>query len=124
MTSSSHKDAVLAFLRLVVAGDIRKGYDMYIHPDFRHHNAYYKGDKESLMVGMEENHVQFPAKAFDVKRVIEEGDTVVTHSSISLTGMSEIAVVHIFRFADEKIIEMWDIGQKVPKESPNENGMF
>ncbi|HLC76053.1 MAG TPA: nuclear transport factor 2 family protein [Candidatus Peribacterales bacterium] len=124
MKSSSHKDTVLSFLHLAVAGDIWKAYNAYIHPDFRHHNAYYKGDRESLMVGMEENHKQFPAKAFDVKRILEEGDIVITHSSITLTGMAEIAVVHIFRFQDEKIIEMWDLGQEVPKDMPNENGMF
>lgn len=123
MTKSPHKDAVLSFLKLVVRGDIREAYDTYIHPEFRHHNAYYKGDRASLMAGMEENHIKFPAKKFDVKRVIEQGDTVVTHSSISLTGMAEIAVMHMFRFQDEKIIEMWDVGQEIPKDSPNENGV-
>lgn len=124
MTHSPHKDAVLALLNLVVAGKIREGYTEYIHQNFRHHNAYYKGDRESLMTGMEENHIKFPAKKFDVKRIIEEGDTVITHSSISLAGMNEISVVHIFRFADEKIIEMWDVGQEIPNDSPNENGVF
>ena len=35
-----------------------------------------------------------------------------------------IAVVHIFRFERGRIAELWDIGQPVPKESPNANGMF
>jgi predicted SnoaL-like aldol condensation-catalyzing enzyme len=34
------------------------------------------------------------------------------------------AVVHIFRFEDERIVELWDVGQPVPKESPNQYGMF
>lgn len=34
------------------------------------------------------------------------------------------AVVHIFRFQDNKIVELWDIGQPIPEDSPNENGMF
>lgn len=34
------------------------------------------------------------------------------------------AVMHILRFKDNKIIEMWDFGQEVPAEMPNENGMF
>jgi predicted SnoaL-like aldol condensation-catalyzing enzyme len=34
------------------------------------------------------------------------------------------AVVHIFRFHKGKIVEMWDVGQPVPKDSPNENGML
>jgi predicted SnoaL-like aldol condensation-catalyzing enzyme len=36
----------------------------------------------------------------------------------------EHAVVHIVRFDGEKIAEMWDVGQAVPADSPNENGMF
>jgi len=34
------------------------------------------------------------------------------------------AVVHIFRFAGARIAELWDIGQPVPENSPNEYGMF
>tara|TARA_R110000796_G_scaffold88850_3_gene191833 strand:+ start:43799 stop:43912 length:114 start_codon:yes stop_codon:yes gene_type:complete len=36
----------------------------------------------------------------------------------------EIAVVHIFRFKKERIIELWDLGQVISKDSPNENGLF
>lgn len=34
------------------------------------------------------------------------------------------AIVHIFRFQNGQIVEMWDIGQQIPENSPNENGMF
>ena len=36
----------------------------------------------------------------------------------------EYAVVHIARFADGKIAELWDLGQEIPKDSPNALGMF
>jgi predicted SnoaL-like aldol condensation-catalyzing enzyme len=39
-------------------------------------------------------------------------------------GDSGIAVVHIFRFQGNNIAELWDIGQAMPENSPNENGMF
>jgi hypothetical protein len=32
--------------------------------------------------------------------------------------------VHILRFEGSRIGEMWDIGQEIPKESPNALGMF
>jgi predicted SnoaL-like aldol condensation-catalyzing enzyme len=35
-----------------------------------------------------------------------------------------VALVHIFRFADGRIVELWDVGQPVPEESPNQYGMF
>ena len=30
----------------------------------------------------------------------------------------------IFRFDGNHIIEMWDLGQQIPDNMPNENGMF
>jgi len=34
------------------------------------------------------------------------------------------AVVHIFRFEDDRIVELWDLGQAIPQDSPNRHGMF
>jgi predicted SnoaL-like aldol condensation-catalyzing enzyme len=33
-------------------------------------------------------------------------------------------VVHLFRFENGRIVELWDIGTPVMDEGPNENGMF
>jgi predicted SnoaL-like aldol condensation-catalyzing enzyme len=35
-----------------------------------------------------------------------------------------IAVVHIFRFENGKIAELWDVGQAVPDGAVNEHSMF
>jgi predicted SnoaL-like aldol condensation-catalyzing enzyme len=35
-----------------------------------------------------------------------------------------IALIHIFRFENEMIIEMWDLGEQIPSELINENGPF
>jgi predicted SnoaL-like aldol condensation-catalyzing enzyme len=32
--------------------------------------------------------------------------------------------VHIFRFEQGRIVELWDLGQEVPESSPNQYGMF
>ena len=34
------------------------------------------------------------------------------------------ALVHLFRFEGDRIAELWDIGQAVPEQSVNANGMF
>jgi predicted SnoaL-like aldol condensation-catalyzing enzyme len=36
----------------------------------------------------------------------------------------EYAVVHIARIEGGRIVELWDVGQEIPKDSPNANGMF
>jgi len=74
---------------------------------------------------MEENAGQNPNKTLEVKLAIQEGDTVAVHSHVR-QNPSDLggAVVHIFRFQNNHIVEMWDIGQPIPENSPNENGMF
>jgi len=74
---------------------------------------------------MKENHVQFPNMRITVKYVIGDGDLVAIHSHIVLRpGETGVAVVHLFRFQGDKIVEMWDCGQPVPADSPNKDGMF
>jgi predicted SnoaL-like aldol condensation-catalyzing enzyme len=95
-----------------------------VHPQFSHHNPYFKGD-ENLLTGMEESGVQFPKKIFEAVRVLEDGDFVAVHGKVRLKPeLPEIALIHIFRFAGDLIIEEWEAAQEVPKESPNEKGMF
>lgn len=119
------KEIATSFLQLASSGKAREAYEKYIHPEFRHHNSYFRGDAESLRAGMEENAAKFPNKVFDIQRILEDGDLAAVHSRIQLApNMPEMAVVHIFRFADDRIIELWDVGQQVPKESLNENGTF
>ena len=36
----------------------------------------------------------------------------------------EMAIVHIFRFDGDKIVEEWDLSQQIPGDAPNENGLF
>lgn len=52
-----------------------------------------------------------------------DGLTVITHSLVAKQQMN-IAVVHIFRFENSKIVELWDLGQVIEMNSPNCNGMF
>jgi len=123
--NSAHKQAALSFLQLVVAGRIDEAYDAYVNPDMRHHNPSFAGDAASLKKAMKENHLQFPHKVLEPQHVVEEGELVVVHSKIRLqTDGPRVAALHIFRFKGDRIAEMWDVGQPVPKDSPNENGMF
>ncbi len=119
------KERALDFLQLVVAGNIDEAYDSYINLRGVHHNVYYAADFASLKKGMKDNHAQFPNKRLMVKNVISEGSLVAVHSNIVMKpGEPGVAVVHIFRFEDGKIAEMWDVGQSIPLDSPNRRGAF
>src|SRR6185436_13939515 len=102
-------------------GNVREAYQQHIAPGFRHHNAYFRGDAESLMKGMEENAAKNPNKTMEVQRAIEEGDLVAVHSRVRMKpGDLGVALVHIFKFQGDRIVELWDLGEPVPESSPNE----
>lgn len=119
----SNKDKAISFLKMAGTGDVQNAYDKYIAPNFIHHNQYFKGDRQSLLNAMAEAHKTMPNKVIDVKHVYEDGNTVITHSYVAKEGM-DIAVVHIFRFEGDKVVELWDLGQMIEKNIPNENGAF
>jgi predicted SnoaL-like aldol condensation-catalyzing enzyme len=123
--ASTIKENAVSFLTLAASGKVRAAYDNYVSPKFRHHNAYFPGDAESLQAGMAEAHKKFPNTTLEVQHVLAEGELVAVHSRVRHSSDTpEIAVVHIFRFEGGRIVELWDVGQEAPKDSPNENGMF
>lgn len=121
----SLKEISISFLQNVAAGNVREVYQKYVGPDFLHHNPFFPGDSKSLMIAMEENATKKPNKRFEVKLAIQEKDIVTVFSHIKQNPEDfGAAVVHIFRFKDNQIVEMWDVSQLIPEDSPNKNGMF
>lgn len=124
-TAQARKEAAKDFLRLVASGNVREAFHKYVGPEFRHHNAFFRSDAESLRAAMEENAAQSPNKVLEIQRALEDGDLVAVHSHIRQQPDDRgAAVVHIFRFEGDRIAEAWDVGQAVPESSPNELGMF
>lgn len=121
---NKQKDIAKAFLQGVVTDKVREVYDLYTLPDFKHHNGFFSGDRESLLEGMLNSNSVFPNKKLTIKLTIAEPPYVTVLSQVQITDGKEVAVVHMYRFEGEKIAEMWDISQEVPKNSPNKNGMF
>ena len=123
--ADSNKNAAVSFLKMVASGKVQEAYSKFVGEGFRHHNPFFEGSAESLQAGMQANALQNPDKVMDVKRVIAEGELVAVHSYVQQrSGERGAAVVHIFRFENGKIMELWDLGQPVPDESPNQFGMF
>lgn len=125
MNMSSRKETAVSFLQMVAAGDVREAFVQFTSGEFLHHNPYFRGDAESIILGMEENAHKNPEKMFEVKHALEEGERIAVHSHVRQhPGDIGAAVVHLFRFEGQRIVEMWDVGQPIPSESPNENGVF
>ncbi|MBX7115577.1 MAG: nuclear transport factor 2 family protein [Myxococcaceae bacterium] len=121
----ANKTAALDFLRLAAAGHVDEAYAKFVSPRLVHHNAYFAGDVDTLKAAMRDSARQNPAAHLDVKRAVEENDVVAVHSHMRLQPDTPgIAVVHLMRFENGRIVEWWDIGQQLPADSPNHNGVF
>ena len=121
----THKQAAVEFLQLVVKGLIDEAYQKHVDMPGKHHNPYFPAGFPALKESMIENHVRFPNKQLMVRNVLGDDDMAVVHSHIVLRpGETGVAAVHLFRFHGDKIVEMWDVGQPVPTDSPNKDGAF
>ena len=119
------KKAAVEFMSLVGSGKVQEAFERHVGQDFRHHNPFFRGDAKSLQTAMAENAAKNPNKKVDVQFALEEGDRVAVFSRIRQNpGHLGAAAVHIFRFDEDRIAELWDVGQEVPADSVNENGMF
>jgi len=117
------KAVATQFLKLAAAGNARQGAAQLVTRDFRHHNVHFPGDGESLFAAMDQNAAQFPGKQLEVVQALQEGDRVATLCMVRHTPEEPGFVVsHWFRFEDEKIAELWDLAQEIPKETPNQYG--
>lgn len=125
MTTPGQTDIAVEFLTLCASGKVREAYDRHVAGNFRHHNAYFPGDRDSLLTAMEQSAQSEPNKSFTVRQTIASADRVAVLSHLRRAHADqEYAVVHILRFEDGKIAEMWDVAQEIPRDSPNQLGMF
>ena len=123
-TGIDRRAVALTFLKHARAGQ-RAEAERLLAPGARHHNPYFAAGMPALLDATEAAAKSAPDRTFEVKRVIAGDDSVVVHSHMrQRPGESGVSVVHIFRFDGDRIAEMWDVGQPVPADNPNSDGMF
>ncbi len=119
-----NKETAINFLKFTSSGRVKDAYERFVHKDFIHHNAYFKGDRESLLKAMEESAKEFPEAQLSPIHVLEDENLVAVFSRINLNPEMTFAVTHVLKFKDGKIIEAWETNQEMLNDSPNENGIF
>ena len=120
----TNKQSALEFLQLIIAGKIDEAYQKYADMSGKHHNTFTPAGFEALKQGMKDNDAKFPNKKLEVQHALADGNLVAVHSKLTLRPAMELIAIHLLRFDNGKIVELWDCSQPVPKDLPNKEGVF
>jgi predicted SnoaL-like aldol condensation-catalyzing enzyme len=123
-STAANKKLVVDFYRTVfIEKRVVEGFERFVAPEYIQHNPLLPTGREAAVKFLAPRTTR--ESIADIKRVIAEGDLVVlhVHSRNNLADRGR-AVVDIFRVADDKIVEHWDVVQAVPPTSANTNTMF
>lgn len=124
-TLATNKRLVTAFYDAAIN---QKDYDRavaYLGPEYKQHNPTAGDGAAGLKGFIDFLKAKFPMQHGDIKQILADGDLVALHvHSTRGDGTPGRAIVDIFRIANGKVVEHWDVIQDIPEKSANSNGMF
>ena len=115
---------VLEMYREVLIGMDADRVDRYMAPDYLQHSALAEPGVAGLKAFLRQVRAQTPDAVQEIKRAFVDGDHVVVHGHVRpVPSEPGLAVIDIFRVADGRVAEHWDVIQPIVP-GPNPNSLF
>ena len=123
-----NKQVVVDYYQTAFSGDPEQAVAAHFGSRYIQHNPDAADGPEAFIGFVHWLRGEYPGLRLDIKRVIAEGDMVVTHAHLDLEPGNASnpgrALADFFRLEDGKVVEHWDVIQDVPNHAANPNGMF
>jgi predicted SnoaL-like aldol condensation-catalyzing enzyme len=103
--------------------DVRSAFDTYVAEDYVQHNPGLPDGRDAArdpLAAMFDD----PGFVPEVVRLLVDGDLCAVHLRISRDGAPVAAVVDLYRWAGDQVVEHWDVIQPWPATSANDHPMF
>lgn len=100
--------------------------DRYVHPDLIQHNRHLPNGSAALAEFLPVLFGELmPDGEWRILRMMADDDLAAVHSHvIPQPGSLGMVVVDVFRVADDKIVEHWDVSNDVPETTVSGNTVY
>ncbi|MEV6638124.1 nuclear transport factor 2 family protein [Actinoplanes sp. NPDC051470] len=122
---SEHRAAFARFVDLFYTQKrVADAFAFLAADDYRQHNPNIADGSQAAIAALTPKFDGSPDARFEVQRILVDGDLAMVHVKATRPGQPTAAVADIYRFANGRIVEHWDVLQPVPANPAHDHPMF